>query len=109
MACCKKKKLQQLVEACVADKLFEPNLKTSVFKCVVEIIKNAKTEKFADCFSQKTHGKIKKQRKLLKKLINSKISIKKRKQKFISSPKTVRKLFYNYILHDFVQNCLEHD
>ena len=109
MACCKKKRLKQLVEVAVADRLFESELKTSVFKCIVEIVRNSKKRKFEDCFSKKTHKKIEKNQKFLSKLINGKISIKKRKKKFIKASKSIQKLFYSHVLRDFMQNCVEHE
>lgn len=109
MACCKQKRLKQLVEVCVADKLFEPELKTSVFKCIIEIVKNSKKRKFSDCFSKKTHKRIIKHKKFLTKLINGKISIKTRKKKFTQASSAIQKLFYSYILRDFMHNCIEHE
>ena len=109
MACCKKKRLKELLEACVEDKLFDKDLRTSIFKCVVEIIRNSKKKKFDHCFSEKTQKKILKHKKFLKKLVDSTVGLKKRKKKFISSSKAEKKLFYNYILHDFIHNCIEED
>lgn len=109
MACCDQKKLKLLLEACVGDKLFEKNLSTTVFKCLLEIVRNSKKPRFYDCFSEKTHKKISKHQKYLKKLVDRKISIKKRKNRFIKCNKKQRKLFYNYIMHDFVNNCVEAD
>lgn len=109
MACCKKKKLKALIKASTNDQLFDKNLKNSVFKCVVEIIKNSRKKKFYECFSAKTHKKLKKHKKTLKKLSSSGISLKKRKKLFVASEKEVQKLFYDHLMKDFINNCLEHD
>ena len=107
MACRKKKNLKALLEACVTDTLFDSGLKKSVFLCIVEIIKNFK--KLKKCFSSSTRRKITKFKKLLNYLKSGKISLKKRKKRFIECDKKERKLFNNYLIADFISNCIECD
>ena len=109
MACKKPKRLKKFLELCFGDKLFESPLKTSVFECVVEIVGNAKRAKFRRCFSSKTRHKMKKHRKLLNYLRNKKISMRKRKKRFLSCDLSEKKLFNSHILQDFVSNCLHHE
>ena len=110
MACKSPKKLKKLVNACADDALFDKKLKTSVFECVIEIVKNASKGRMADeCFFPKTRKKMKKSKKLLNFLKNSKISLKKRKKKFLKLGKNERKLFNSYIIADFMKNCLHHE
>ena len=110
MACKSPKRLKKLINVCVDDKLFNKKLKTSVFECVVEIIKNASKRGMADrCFSLKTRKRMRKSKKLLSFLKNSKISLKKRKRKFLNLNKNERKLFNRYIISDFMKNCLHHE
>lgn len=109
MACRSPQKLKNLVNVCVEDALFEKKLKTSVFECVVEIVKNASKRRFEKCFSSKTRKKMKRSKKLLSFLKNSRISLKKRKKKFLKLKKNERKLFNSYIIADFLKNCLHHE
>ena len=110
MACESPEKLKKLINVCVDDKLFSKKLKTSVFECVVEIVKNASKRRMAvKCFSSKTRKKMKKNKELLTFLINSEISLKKRKRKFLKLNKRQRKLFNSYIIADFMKNCLHHE
>ena len=109
MACRKKKNLKALLEACVTDTLFDSGLKKSVFMCIVEIISNSKKKKLKACFSSSTRRKITKFKKLLNYLKNEKISLKKRKKRFIRCDEKERKLFNNYLIADFISNCIECD
>ena len=109
MACKSKKKLKHLVTVCVEDRLFDKKLKTSVFECVVEIVKNAGKSRFSKCFSSKTKKKMRKNRKLLSYLKDKKISMKKRKKRFLKSDKNEQDLFESYVIADFMKNCLNHD
>ena len=109
MACKKKKHLRALLDACVTDTLFTKDLKTKVFVCIIEIVKNCMKKKLKHCFSSKSLGHIKKNRNLLKYLKNKRISLKKRKKRFLQCTKKEKKLFYNHILYDFINNCLECD
>ena len=109
MACRKKKNLKALLEACVTDTLFDVGLKRGVFLCVVEIISNSKKKKLKSCFSSSTRQKISKFKKLLNFLKNEKISLKKRKKRFIKCNEKERKLFNNYLIADFISNCIECD
>lgn len=110
MACKSPKKLKKLINVCVDDNLFSKKLKTSVFECVVEIVKNAsKRQMAAKCFSPKTRKKMKKSKELLTFLKNNEISLKKRKRKFLKLGKHERKLFNSYIIADFMKNCLHHE
>ena len=109
MACKKKKNLKALLEACVTDTLFDTGLKKSVFLCVIEIIKNSKRKKLKSCFRSETRAKICKNKKLLNFLKNEKNSLKKRKKRFIKCSEKEKKLFNNYLIADFIGNCLECD
>ena len=109
MACRKKKNLKALLEACVTDTLFDSGLKKSVFMCIIEIISNSKKKKLKGCFSSSTRQKITKFKKLLNYLKNEKISLKKRKKRFIRCDEKERKLFNNYLIADFISNCIECD
>ena len=109
MACKKKKNLKALLEACVTDTLFDDNIKKSVFLCIIEIINNSKKVKLKSCFSSRTRKKIVKHKKLLNYLKNGKISLKKRKKRFIRCSEKEKKLFNNYLIADFISNCLECD
>jgi len=109
MACRKKKHLRSFLDACVTDSLFTKDLKTNVFVCIIEIVKNCMKSKLKHCFSSKTLKYIAKNIKLLKFLKSKKISLKKRKKRFLRCSKKEQKLFYNHILYDFINNCLECD
>lgn len=109
MACKKKKRLKQFLELCFEDKLFESPLKSSVFECVLEIIGNAKRARFSECFSARTKKKMLKYKTLLKTLTSKKISLKKRKKRFLKCDASEKKLFNSYIIADFVKNCLHHE
>ena len=109
MACKKKKNLKALLEACVTDTLFDKHLKRNVFLCVVEIISNSKKKKLKSCFSSSTRRKILKFKKLLNFLKDDKISLKKRKRRFIKCDEREKKLFNNYLIADFISNCIECD
>ena len=110
MACRSSERLKALINICVDDKLFDKKLKTSVFECVVEIVKNASKRKLAaNCFSEKTKKKMRKSKRLLSFLKNGKISLKKRKRKFLKLKKNERKLFNSYIIADFMKNCVHHE
>lgn len=109
MACRKKKNLKALLEACVTDTLFDAGLRKGAFLCVIEIISNSKKKKLKSCFSKSTRRKILKFKKLLNFLKNEKISLKKRKKRFINCDSKERKLFNNYLIADFISNCIECD
>ena len=109
MGCRKKKHLRAFLDACVRDTLFTNGLKTKVFVCIIEIVKNCLKKTLKDCFSSKSRRQILKNKKLLKFFTNKKISIKKRKKRFIQCSKKEQKLFNNHILYDFINNCLECD
>ena len=110
MASCKKKKhLRAFLDACVTDSLFTEDLKTNVFVCIIEIVKNCMKSKLKHCFSSKSLKYIAKNRPLLKFLKSKRISLKKRRKRFLRCTKREQKLFYNHILYDFINNCLECD
>ena len=109
MSCCKPKRLKLLLEACVNDKLFDIDLNVIVFKCIIEIVKNARKKKFSHCFSAKTRKKMQKYASFINKIVNSKTPIKKRLKKFVNCQEKVQKVFYKNILRDFIHNCLDHD
>lgn len=109
MACRSEKRLKKLVAVCVEDRLFDKKLKNSVFECVVEIVKNASKSRFSKCFSKKTKKMMKRNRRILSYLKNRKISMKKRKKRFLKCDKNEQDLFESYIIADFMKNCLNHE
>lgn len=109
MACKKKKHLTAFLDACVTDSVFTKDLKTNVFVCIIEIVKNCMKKNLKHCFTSKSLRYIRKNRDLLKFLKNKRISLKKRKKRFLHCTAKEQKLFYNHILYDFINNCLECD
>ena len=107
MACKKTKKLKKLVDACLAERLFEEDLTTSVFLTFLEVLRNFKRKKFKQCFTPETRKKAKKHKKLINKLLNPDIREKKRKKMFLSASSKFRDFCYGYLIKNFFDCCVE--
>ena len=107
MACHDEEKLRCMIDTCFIDKLFSRSLKDSTFSSFLEVLKNSKKKKFKRCFSKKSRRGLLKHKKLVKFLLRSGVSLKRRKKKFRKSPKKFKKLINDHLIPEFLKNCVE--
>ena len=107
MACKNEKRLRQLVELGVKEKLFVKGLKTSDFVTFLEVLANFGNKDFSHCLSPSTVEKFRKHKKTVKKLLDSRKSLKKRKKLLLTVPAKFEKFCYKYLLKDFFHRCIE--
>ena len=107
MACKDEKKLRRLVDVCVRDELFKKTLSTSVFRSFVEILNNFRRGKFSECLSSKTRKKAVGHRRIIKTLVDKRLSLRKRKRIFLKTKGKFRNFCHSYLLKDFFSRCLE--
>ena len=105
MACKKAKRVRQLLKVFLDEKLYEKNLKSTVFSTFLEVLTNAFNKKLNDCFSEKTRRKLKKNKKLVVKLLNKKKSLRKRKKILTEAPSKLKSAI-NLLLVDFMERCV---
>ena len=105
MACKKAKRVRQLLKVFLDEKLYEKNLKSTVFSTFLEVLTNAFNKKLNDCFSEKTRRKLKKNKKLVLKLLNKRKSLKKRKRFLAEAPPKLKSAI-NSLLVDFMERCV---
>ena len=109
MSCIKSSKLKKFVLTCTNDELFEESLSSSVFKTFLEVLRNVSNGKLKKCFSSSTRHKAKKYKKLIKKLLNGKKRLKTRKKLFLETSSSFQRYVYNFLLRDFMKNCVSCD
>lgn len=107
MACKEGPKLRKFVEVCVNDKLFDKELRTSVFKTFLEVLKNASNGNLSHCFGKGTKKRCKEHRSIIKTLLNGNKRIEKRKRNFLKAPKSFKNFVHNYLICDFMKNCVD--
>lgn len=108
MAFCEAEHLADLKNSYKLKAIFKETLKTDTFLLILEILKNLclKKKKFKRCFSQDIFKKLKKNKKLVKVLLNKKKPLEKRKKKFIKLKKNFRE-FIRLLIKQFFKKCLD--
>ena len=106
MACSDPNCLKELVDHNTQGNLFKKKLSKTAFRCLLEVLKNARRKKLKKCFSRKTRKGFKTYKKLISKFVSKKISERQRREKFQSVRKNFQK-WIRQLLADFEKNCLE--
>ena len=107
MACHDDENLRCMIDTCFNDKLFSRSLKDPTFSSFLEVLKNSKKKKFKHCFSKKSRRGLTRHKNLVKFLLNSSVSLKRRKKKFRKSSKKFKKLIHDHLIPEFLKNCVE--
>lgn len=106
MACKDPNCLKELIEHNSNGNLFRKKLSKTAFRCLLEVLTNAKRKKLKDCFSRKTRNGFKTHKKLISKFVSKTSSERHRREKLQSVPKHFKK-WVRKLLADFEKNCLE--
>ena len=107
---CVSDNVDQLKKAVKEKKIFSASLEKTTFLSILEILWNivkGKT-KCKKCFSKKSISGLKKNKKIVKKLLKSGKNVDKKKKNFLKSSQSFKKLIKR-ILKEFLQNCIEED
>ena len=107
MKYCVEKHLKKLKTALEQKKIFKPDLKTSTFLCILEILYNicGKKNRCRKCFSKENLSSLKKEKTALRYLFNKQKGIKKRKKKFVTFNSDFQQMIQN-VLEQFFTNCM---
>ena len=109
MAYCQKKGcLKELLSLIENGDIFKKKLTKSAFRCFSEVISNVGRKKLKKCFSKKSRAGLKKNRRLIEKILSRKYSEKCRRKALQSIPKKLKKLLRGVLL-EFQTNCLVED
>ena len=108
MTYCNEENLKDLKKAYIKKKLFGKKLKIETFYLIIEIILNicSKNGELRKCFSRNVLKKLKRNKKIIRYLVDEEKDIEKRKKKFMKLSPSQRKNF-RHALKEFFTTCID--
>lgn len=104
---CATENLNTLKKSWEKQRIFTTKLQISTFVVICEILWNIfKNSKCRQCFSKGLIKQLKKHKKTVKVFFNKKLSLKKRKKRFLKSSLEFKELV-TILLDEFFKNCVE--
>ena len=109
MTYCNDDNLKDLKKAYSKKKIFSKKLKLETFYLIIEILMNvcSKNSELRKCFSKNVLKRLKKNKRIIRFLVNEANDIEKRRKKFIKLSSQRKKVF-RLSLKEFLSKCIDY-